>query len=72
MDFELNPKMLLVTLTVKAVFVSVIMALVYACLANQGFSFGDVFQRTSANQSFSRTDFFSIVAHFFFLQVKQF
>ena len=68
MEFELNPKMLLVTLTVKAIFVSVIMALVYACLVNHGFTFEDVFERTSSNESFSRTDFFSIVAHFCFLQ----
>jgi hypothetical protein len=28
-----------------------------------------VFARTAANVSFSRTDYFSIVAHFIFLQV---
>jgi hypothetical protein len=35
MEFKLNPKWLLLTFAVKAVFVSVIMALIYACLNDQ-------------------------------------
>jgi hypothetical protein len=36
----------------------------------QGYTFDDVIGRISSNQSFSRTDFFSIAAHFIFLQVR--
>jgi hypothetical protein len=35
MNFELNPKMLLLTFSVKAIFVSVIVALMFACLRDQ-------------------------------------
>ena len=35
MDFELNPKLLLLTFSVKAIFVSIIVALIYACLYDQ-------------------------------------
>jgi hypothetical protein len=50
-------------------FTTLIVGLIYAGLADQGFGFDDVFNRMSSNESFSRTDYFSIVAHFAFLQV---
>ncbi len=37
----------------------------------QGYTFDDVIGRISSNQSFSRTDYFSIAAHFIFLQVRK-
>ena len=72
MVFELNSKWILWTFTVKAMFITLIMALVYGCLENQGFTFMDVYVRTASNESFSRTDYFSMVAHFIFLQVGNF
>jgi hypothetical protein len=35
MNFELNPKMLLLTFSVKVIFVSLIVALMFACLRDQ-------------------------------------
>jgi len=70
MVYDLNAIWIIWAILIKTTFIVVIVGLSYGDIVDQGFSFDDVLDRATNNESFSRTDFFGIAAHFLFIQVN--
>ena len=49
--------------------VALFLSLMQVWLSDQGYDFGDFWDRAFGHQAFSRTDYFAIIAHYLFLQV---